>query len=189
MKAFTGFSLALALVFGATLVQAEELKSGLEPGKSIGAFDVVKCSGAADDGVKVGEQLCYRCKYGRRPMVMVFARSPEKVADLAKSLDAAVAKNSDAQLKAFVNLLGDDRDSLESQATAIGQENKLGNVPVVVPVEFENGPGNYGINPKADVTVILAVGGMVKANMAFSKDQLDKKAVNQIIEAVPSLLK
>ncbi len=190
MKAFTGFSLAVAMLFGATLLQAEEVKSGLAPGKFIGAFDVVKCSGAADDGVKVGQQLCYRCKYGGRPMVMVFARSQGKsVAQLAKSLDEAIAKNSDGQLQGFVNLLGDDRDALESQATQLGQENKLAQLPVVVPVEFENGPGNYGINPKADVTVIMAVGGKVKTNLAFSKDQLDSKAIGQVLEAIPGLLK
>ena len=39
---------------------AEELKSGLQPGQSVGAFQVVKCGGAPDDGVKVGAELCYR---------------------------------------------------------------------------------------------------------------------------------
>jgi hypothetical protein len=44
----------------ATAAWADDLKSGLQPGKSVPAFDVVKCGGAPDDGVAVGRQLCYR---------------------------------------------------------------------------------------------------------------------------------
>jgi hypothetical protein len=49
---------AAALVTAAA--SAEELKSGLQPGQSVGAFQVVKCGGAPDDGVKIGGELCYR---------------------------------------------------------------------------------------------------------------------------------
>ena len=51
--------LALALVASATVAGAEELESGLPVGKFVGAFDVVKCAGP-DDGVQIGQQLCYR---------------------------------------------------------------------------------------------------------------------------------
>jgi hypothetical protein len=40
--------------------RADDLKSGLQPGQSVGAFDVVKCGGAPNDGVSVGQTLCYR---------------------------------------------------------------------------------------------------------------------------------
>ena len=43
-----------------TAAPADELKSGLQVGQSVGPFDVVKCGGAPDDGVSVGQQLCYR---------------------------------------------------------------------------------------------------------------------------------
>lgn len=52
--------LAVALAATTAAVGAAELKSGLQPGESVPAFDVVKCSGAVDDGVNVGRQLCYR---------------------------------------------------------------------------------------------------------------------------------
>ena len=189
MKSLISLSVALALAAGASLAIAAEIKSGLEPGAVIGAFDVLKCAGATDDGVKVGAQLCYRCKYGTRPMVMVFARTPgEPVAKLAQELDSAVAKNSDKQLKAFVNLLGSDREQMEAAAKELGTKNKLANVPVVVPVEFENGPDNYGINPKADVTVIVAKGGKVTANHAFAKGELNEKSIEKILAEVPKLV-
>jgi hypothetical protein len=122
-------------------------------------------------------------------MVMVFTRNTdEKVAGLVKKLDAAVAKNADEKLAAFVNLLGEDQEALESQAKKFASKTKAENVPVVVPVEFENGPDNYGLNPKAEVTVILAVGGKVVANHAVS-GELNEKTVAAILADVPKLLK
>ena len=53
------WGLAAALVSCAGLARAEDLKSGPPVGESLGAFDVVKCAGP-DDGVQLGQQLCYR---------------------------------------------------------------------------------------------------------------------------------
>ncbi|HVU86429.1 MAG TPA: hypothetical protein VHD36_03860 [Pirellulales bacterium] len=181
-------TICLTLAFAASVAVAAELKSGLEPGKLIGPFDVVKCAGP-DDNVKVGSELCYRCKYGARPMVMVFSRSTDdKVATLVKKLDGAVAANSSKQLAAFVNLLGSDRDALESKAKEFSASTKAGNVPMVVPVEFENGPADYGINPTAEVTVIVAKGGKVTANHGFAKGALDDAAIAAVLKDAEALV-
>lgn len=174
-------SLALGITFLAcmSVVAGEKLKSGLQPGKFIGPFYVTKCGGADEDGVKVGDNLCYRCKYGGRPQVMVFARSSdEKVMKLVQGLDAAVKTNSKSNLRAFVNLIGKDEDALTEEAKKLAKSSKSANVPVVVPNENENGPNDYGINPDAAVTVILAGGGEVRANhaVATTKD-LNVKAI------------
>jgi hypothetical protein len=60
MRSRVALGLAAAVLASAVAVQAEELKSGLAVGKSVPAFDVVKCGGAPKDGVKEGQQLCYR---------------------------------------------------------------------------------------------------------------------------------
>ncbi|MCP4175446.1 MAG: hypothetical protein GY758_32260, partial [Fuerstiella sp.] len=69
---------------------------------------------------------------------------------------------------AFVNVLGEDKDDLSDAAKTLAKTSKATNVPFVVPNEFENGPDNYGISPKAEVTIILASGLGVKANIAVS---------------------
>jgi len=75
---------------------AAELKSGPQVGDLVGAFQVVKAAGAPNDGVSDGEQLCYRCKLGNRPAVMVFARKPDaSLAKFIEQLDAVVAKNEE----------------------------------------------------------------------------------------------
>jgi len=174
----------------ATPALAAAIKSGLQPGKFLNPFDVVKCGPSSDDGVKLGSTLCYRCKYGGRPMVMVFAHNAdEKLAALVKKLDEAVAKHKDHELAAFVNLLGEGRDSLEETAKGFGSKNSVKHVPIVVPVENENGPGDYGLNPDADVTIIMASGGKVLANHALEKGKLDDEAVKAVLADLPKLLK
>jgi len=61
MRTARMFGAALALVAGTVAWGAteEELKSGLQVGQRVGPYQVVKCGGAADDGVKDGQQLCY----------------------------------------------------------------------------------------------------------------------------------
>lgn len=170
MKQFTVLT-ALAVLALTTQVQAEEIKSGLQPGKPVGAFNVTKCAGAEEDGVKVGANLCYRCKNGARPQVMVFTRSAtdKNVLKLIQELDKAVGENSDKQLRAFVNVLGEDKEELSSTAKELGQTSKAKNVPFVVPNEFENGPADYGLNADAEITIIVANKSKVTASHAAAK--------------------
>jgi hypothetical protein len=129
-------------------------------------------------------------------MVMIFTRGADKnVAALVKKLDGAIAasaadeKDAKKQLAGFVNLLGTDRESLEAQAKEFGAATKAENVPVVVPVEFENGPEDYGINPEAAVTVIVAKDSKVTANHAFAKGDLNEKAIAAVLADVEKLVK
>ena len=96
-------------------------------------------------------------------------RSTDKrIIELVQLIDKAIAKNKDSKLTAFVNVLGEDKDDLSDAAKKLAKTTKAANVPFVVPNEFENGPDNYGISPKAEVTIILASGLGVKANFAVS---------------------
>jgi hypothetical protein len=169
MKNLMLAAVVLALFASVSVVTADEIKSGIQAGSSAGPFYVTKLAGAEDDGVAVGKNLCYRCKNGRRPQVMVFTRSSdEQVVKLVQKLDAAIGQNSSKQLRAFVNILGDDKASATKSAKKLAAASKATTVPFVVPNEVENGPGNYGLNSKAAVTVILAESGRVKASHAFA---------------------
>lgn len=178
MKQLTLLSLVVALASTSAVV-AGEIKSGPQPGDSLGAFMVTKCAGAEDDGVEVGQNLCYRCRNGKRPQVVVFTRSTDpKVMELLQKLDKAVAENEDEKLRTFVNLLGEDKEELSATAKKVAADSKTKNVPVVVPNEFENGPEDYGINAKAAVTIVLASDLGVKASHAVeSANDLNVEAV------------
>jgi hypothetical protein len=112
---------------------------------------------------------------------MIFARkSDAALASLVKRLDEMVAKHSDKKLSAFVNLIGADGEKLQEAAKEFAADNKVANIPVVVPVEAENGPADFGINPDAEVTVMLYTGLKVQANHAFRAGKFDKKSVAAI---------
>ena len=189
LKMLKMLAASLAIVVFASVGNAADIKSGTQPGEGIEPFYVTKVAGANTDGVKVGAELCYRCKYGARPQIIVFSRSSDgSVIDLAKQLNELVGKNSEKKLSAFVNLIGENTGELETNAKDLGEKNKLTNIPVVVPTESENGPKNYGINPKAQVTIIFAANHKVVSNLAFEKT-LTKEDVKKIVAAVPSILK
>jgi len=187
MKKLASVAVALALVAGT--VFAAEFKSGLQPDQKIPPFYVTKVAGP-EDGVTVGQNLCYRCKYGARPQVMIFSRvADERVAGLVKKLDEAIAKNDAKQLKVFVNILGESRDAADAAAKKFAASTKAANVPVVVPDEFTNGPDNYGINPKAELTIIIANQSTVVANHAFEKDSFCESCLDKVLADVASTVK
>ena len=186
MKSLYAFCLSALFVFAGTVTADEGLKSGPQVGDGVGAFYVTKLCGAEDDGVKEGKNLCYRCKNGRRPQVMVFTRSSDaKVADLVKKLDKAVSDNEDSQLRVFVNFMGDSKDDVRETAEKFAAASKAKNIPFVLPNEFENGPDNYGINKKADITIVMAESSKVKASHAVSKaGELDVDAVIKDLDKI-----
>jgi hypothetical protein len=168
MRQLVSFALAVA-VLSPSFASAEEIKSGLAAGKGIAPFYVTKTAGAENDGVACGDNLCYRCKNGSRPQVMVFTRSTDaKVVALVQKLDAALQKNEESQLRAFVNMLGESKDAAADSVKKLAAASKATHVPFVVPNEFENGPEDYGISPKAELTIIIANEAKVVANHAVA---------------------
>lgn len=151
----------------------------LKAGSSLPAFYVTKVAGADDDGVEPGQELCYRCKYGSRPMVMVFARDTGgNVNDLVKQLDTTVAANKEAQLKGFVTLMGKDAKALKDTATKVAKTSGAKMVPVVVAQQNVKGPASYKIDEKAAVTVVIANDSQVVASHTFATaDKVDVAAV------------
>jgi hypothetical protein len=120
---------------------------------------------------------------------MVFTRkSDAALASLVKKLDEAVAQHADKQLSTFVNLIGENREALEASAKEVAEKNKLEKVPVVVPVEFEDGPKNFGVNPKAEVTVMLYSKLKVKANHTFAPGEFNDKGVEAVLADIPKIL-
>ncbi len=181
--------LGVLVVLSAAAAIAADLKSGPQPGEPVGAFEVTKVAGAPNDGVPAGEELCYRCKLGNRPVVMVFAHKVDSnLVKLANGLDGVVAKNQDKKMGSFVNLLGDNADGLKKDAQKLAADAKLENVAVVVPQSHKSGPESYSINDKADVTVLIYKDGMVKVNYALASGGLNEDAIKKILDDTKQIL-
>ena len=188
MRAVRATGLMAAMVLGMALTASAEVTSGPQVGDTVGAFTVTKVTGNPDDGVADGRTLCYRCKMGQRPVVMVFARSAdESFAKFLKKLEGELEEHADEKLTAFVNMVGTDADSLKKAAADFVAKHDIKRVAFVIPEDVQNGPPEFKISPDADVTVVLYVDRKVKANYAFKKGELKDSDIEKVIADVSKI--
>ncbi len=183
MRRILSVAFVASAMFAGALFAAE-LKSGLQPGDSLPAYNVKDCTGPNE-----GKSLCYRCKYGARPVVNIFARemTPEVVA-LVKEIDQIVGKNGEKKMAAFVTLLTNDPDRDEIVLKAIAKKEGLKNVPLTI-FDGVAGPEDYKIAEKADLTVTMWVDNKVEASQAFSKGDFKASASKSVVEDTKKILK
>jgi len=173
--------LAVTLGLIVSVASAAGLKSGPEKGEFVGAFHVVKRAGAPNDGVGEGAELCYRCKLGSRPVVMVFARSTDKeLVALVKEIDSTVKKHKSAKLASFVNLMGKDQAELSANAKKLAQKGRLKEVAVVVPLDQRDTEEQFKLDPNAEVTVVLYNKSKVEKTFALRHGKLNEKVIARI---------
>lgn len=167
------------------LTKPAQTRSSLRQGDSVGVFYVTKVAGADDDGVRPGEQLCYRCRYGSSPMVMVFARrTGGRVTELVKRIDRAVFSNRKRRLKGLVTMMGDSSSAVKAAAGEVAAAAKVEHVPVVVAKEVKTGPLNYKLPADADVTVVVAKDSQVVKTHTFNSEKVDIAAVMNEVERI-----
>jgi hypothetical protein len=122
-------------------------------------------------------------------VVNIFAREiTDNLTSLVKQIDEQIGANSDQKMAGFVVLLTDDPDAAEPVLKELAEKKKIENTPLTV-YDGLAGPENYKIAEKADVTVMMWVGGEVKVNYVFEKGKLDKKAVATIVKDTEKILK
>lgn len=149
-------SIAIAAIFISIFANPLVAQDCLKEGDPVGAFYVTKIAGAISDGVQVGQELCYRCRYGSRPMIMVFARkSDAQLVRLVKEIDTAIGDNNESQLRGLVTFLGEDVAAVKDAANDFAKESDAQHVPVAIAKETKTGPPNYKLDDSA-VTILLA---------------------------------
>ena|SRR5687768_3423918 len=182
MKRFAMMVSGLAAALMISVAVAEELKSGLAVGDAPGAFNVNDVTGPSK-----GKSLCYRCQYGNRPVVAVFARDVnDDLAKVIKDVDGIVEKNKDKKMAAFVVVLSEDADKLAPKLEELAKKNGIKNVPLTT-FDGAAGPEDYNISKDADVTVLMWNKSEVKANVALAKGGLDAKAAKKIVAEAEKL--
>jgi len=184
MRNFVSAMALVVAVVASGFAGAADVKSGLEVGASPAPFNVTDVTGPS-----AGKKLCYRCQYGSRPVVSIFARNVDaNVAKLVKEIDAVVVKNADEKkMAAFVTVLTNDPDATEGALKKVAEEQKIQRTPLTV---FENnvGPSSYKIGENADVTVMMWVGSNVKVNHAFAAGELNADSVAKVVADTAKIL-
>lgn len=181
MLKFSAVVAAAMLVGGAAT--AAEIQSGLGKGEFVPAFTVTDITGPSK-----GKDLCYRCQYGNSPVVSIFARemTPE-LAELTKSIDAAVEKNKDARMKAFLVLMSDDPKNVAPALEETAAKSEIKNVPLTT-FKSAKGPGGYKVSEEADITVMMWVDSEVTVSKGFKKGQLDKDTIAKLVAETKTIL-
>jgi hypothetical protein len=184
MKLSHVFALALVLVLGASVALADSgVKSGPQKGEDLaGPFQPLNVT-----GTQAGKKACLYCSNGSNPVAMIFAReaSPE-LAKLCKEIESCCEKNKDAKMGSFVVVCSDE-DGLETKLKKMAKDNDL--KKVVLSIDNPAGPEGYKVSKEADITVVLYVDRNVKANFTFKKGELKDKNIEEVIKAVPTIVK
>lgn len=183
MKKFL-FAAAMVLAIGVS-VQAGDVKSGPQAGEPVpGAFEPFNITGPA-----AGEESCLYCRYGKDPVVMVFARSQsDGLAKLVAKVDKAVVAN-----KTPANYIGaaviylDTTDGVKASAKKLAADGKLKEVILgcIKPSDIE---ADYKLTKDADVTVILYQNRTVRANYSFKAGELTDAAADKVLADLPKIL-
>ncbi len=202
--------LALLSAAGLLAQDARQLPSGPRVGEVLpGPFDAVNITGKNAKG----RQHCLVCEYGLNPVVVVFAREPAAGQDgplmsLLGKLDEEVSRYADDyNLKSFVIFMSaDGRNSANTpgeQDTAKIREEALARAAlekrleeradklknVVVGYVLADGPKDYKINAKAEVTVLFYQRHKVLANFAYAAGQMTQADVGKMIKTIDGLAK
>lgn len=175
---------SFALAVAVTGVAIAAAQSGLQVGDRAGSFNVKDITGP-----NKGKFLCYRCAYGSRPCVAIFAREiTNNVASLVKQVDEQVGKNQDKYMCAFFVLLAEDEDAAAGKLEELAKKHDIKNVPLTV-FDGAAGPPDYKIAKEAEVTVLLLWKDAVSANHTFGKGELEKKGIDAIVADTSKILK
>lgn len=175
---------ALSVACCATVASwAAEKSECLAVGDQVAPFHVTDVTGPA-----AGEKLCYRCRYGARPVVSIFAKQMDSnVAALTKKVDTIVGEHSDKKMAAFVVMLTEDPEQQTDTLKKVASKEEIKNTPITT---FDGlaGPPEYKIAKDADVTVMMWVDGKVKVNESMKNSELNADKIASIAKSTDKIL-
>jgi hypothetical protein len=179
----------LAAAVVATLggfVAAADLRSGPQTGDKVpGAFHPYNVNGE-----DAGKTACLYCKAGDDPVVMIFGRTGNDpmVHKLLKAIDAETVKHAKADMYSFAIFQG-DKATLEPQLKDAAKKADLKKLTLAIEDKEDPIPAKYNLSAAADVTVILYVDRVVKANYSFPKGKLTDKDIEAVVKDVSKIVK
>ncbi len=148
---------------GSILAGADEpVFSGPQPGEKLTPFRVRAFSGPGS-----GEEVALPVAIGGKPTVLIFVHEMTRPAmQLVRPIDHYGAKWAELGLATRVVWLSADPAGAEAFLTRARDSLKLRS-PVVIALDGAEGPGNYGLNRKVTLTILVAKDDTVAANFAI----------------------
>ena len=152
-------------------------------------FQVLDVTGPAK-----GQKLCYICRYGGRPSLVVFTRRTDgHFPELVKAIDRSVADNKAARMAGFVVLLGENSEANRAGLTKLATDLGL-TIPLTIAADGAKGPAAYGLDGHFDTLVLVSNRNKVLDSVALHCDakQCDSKAcagIGRVAQAAAGMLK
>jgi hypothetical protein len=166
----------LALLVTAALA-ADSKSAALQVGDAVEAFYVKDVTGPA-----AGTELCYRCRFGNRPVISIFTRKvSEPVAALVQEVDGAVSQHADKNMAGFVVVLTDDPAGQEESLKKLATDHGIKHVPLTT-FNDVGGPRNYKLAKDAEVTVMMWVDGKLQVNESLKASELSKEKIAAVVK-------
>ena len=169
------------------VVVAAELKSGPQMGDKVpGPFHPYNVTGE-----DAGRPACLYCKGGDAPVVAVFARNADDpmTHKLLKAIDAETTRNAKTEMLSFAVFCGGSKAKLEPKLKEAARKAELKSLVLAIEEQDDPIPEKYALNKDADVTVILYVDRIVKANYSFAKGKLTDKDIDAVVKDVAKIVK
>jgi hypothetical protein len=174
---FAGLVLLAPLVaFGKERQPA--LVAGPEIGSTVASFYV-----RAVTGPLAGKSVCYVCRNGDRPVVMVFLRNlgPD-AGKLLKQLDVTINKHRADGLRCFVVLFSESTQRDAARLQTLAFDEKL-DIPLTVATEALAGSTTKNIGPDAEITVVLYDHLKVTDRFSYRAGECDDEACAAIVKS------
>lgn len=140
-------------------------------------------------GPLMNRSVCYVCRNGRRPVVMVFLRTLDaKIEPLLKDVDRRVDRHRADGLRSFGTYLSKDPSEAVSAVQTFSFDHKIV-MPLCVASNRIAEADGQKLHEDADVTLILYENRRVVKRFAFRADQISDAQRNRVADAIDELVR
>lgn len=146
---------------------SQELSTGPSPGASLTPV-MAYGAGGAHPGPHAGREFDAVKEIGDGPGALLFIHElTRNILPVIRGVDQAGSEFSVLGFKSFTLMLSPDRTAAENRLKAANGSLKLRN-PIVLNLDGAEGPGNYALNRKAALSLVLVNKGKVVRTHAFT---------------------
>jgi hypothetical protein len=120
-------------------------------------------------GPLAGKELCYICRNGGKPTVVIFTRTADGLlGDVVARVDKLVAEHQKQGLASFVVLLDEKNEENANRLKALAEKHNL-TTPLTIAASGANNPKGYNLPETAPTTSLVANRNKVHASYTLGE--------------------